>query len=70
VRCSVAGYGPEDGQLEAMAINAGVGAGGDVADLNVVSTVHLAKRVLPGMVDRGRGRVLLTSSIASMVPST
>jgi uncharacterized protein len=68
--------------LEAVAINAGIGAGGEFVDgtdlddelklvnLNVVSTVHLAKRVLPGMVDRGRGRVLLTSSIASMMPST
>jgi uncharacterized protein len=82
VRCGVAGCGPKDGPLEAMAINAGVGAGGEFVDgtdlddelklvnLNVVSTVHLAKRVLPGMVDRGRGQVLLTSSIASMMPST
>jgi uncharacterized protein len=68
--------------LEAVALNAGIGAGGEFVDgtdldeelklvnLNVVSTVHLAKRVLPGMVDRGRGQVLLTSSIASMMPST
>src|ERR1700733_11590843 len=63
--------------LDSIAINAGVGAGGDFAretkleddlnviDLNVRSTVHLAKRVLEDMVARGQGRVLFTSSIAS-----
>jgi short-subunit dehydrogenase len=68
--------------LDAIAINAGVGAGGDfvregdletelnVIDLNVRSTVHLAKRVLEDMVERGRGRVLFTSSIASTMPGT
>ncbi|HET7327965.1 MAG TPA: SDR family NAD(P)-dependent oxidoreductase [Nocardioidaceae bacterium] len=67
--------------VDAIAINAGVGAGGDftrdvalddelaLIQLNVVSTVHLAKRVLPGMVERGNGRVLFTSSIAAMMPS-
>src|SRR5687768_12555306 len=50
--------------LDAIAINAGVGVGGDfthqtdlraelnMINLNVVSSVHLAKRVLPGMVSR------------------
>jgi short-subunit dehydrogenase len=68
--------------VEAIALNAGVGAGGDFArntdlqdelnliQLNVVSTVHLAKRVLPDMVARGRGRVLFTSSIAALMPGT
>jgi short-subunit dehydrogenase len=32
--------------------------------------VHLAKRVLPDMVDRGEGRVLVTSSIAATMPGT
>jgi short-subunit dehydrogenase len=66
--------------VDAVAINAGVGVGGDFArdtdldaeldliDLNVRSTVHLAKRVLPAMVARGEGRVLFTSSIASTMP--
>ncbi len=66
--------------VDALALNAGIGAGGDFAtqtdldqeleliDLNVRSTVHLAKRVVPGMVERGQGRVLLTSSIASTMP--
>jgi len=52
--------------VEAIAINAGVGVGGDfvretsleaelnLLSLNVISTVHLAKRVLPSMVARGR----------------
>lgn len=66
--------------VDAIAINAGRGAGGDftrgtdlrdelnIIDVNVTSTVHLAKRVLPGMVDRGAGRVLFTSSIAATTP--
>jgi short-subunit dehydrogenase len=66
--------------LQAAALNAGLGAGGafvgetkledelQIVDLNVRSTVHLAKRVLPDMVERGEGRVLFTSSIASTMP--
>ncbi|KAB8144985.1 SDR family NAD(P)-dependent oxidoreductase [Chloroflexia bacterium SDU3-3] len=66
--------------IDAIAINAGVGVGGDftrqtslqdeieMINLNVVSTVHLAKRVLPDMVQRGSGRVLFTSSIAALMP--
>jgi short-subunit dehydrogenase len=66
--------------VDAIALNAGRGAGGDftrqtdlrdelnIIDLNVTSTVHLAKRVLPDMVERGEGRVLFTSSIASTMP--
>jgi uncharacterized protein len=68
--------------VDAIAINAGRGIGGDfvrmtdldnelnVIAVNVTSTVHLAKRVLPDMVSRGAGRVLFTSSIASMMPGT
>ncbi|HEU4410842.1 MAG TPA: SDR family NAD(P)-dependent oxidoreductase [Polyangiaceae bacterium] len=67
--------------LEAIAINAGVGVGGDFARetdlqrelelirLNVTSTVHLTKRVVADMVARGKGRVLITSSIAAVMPS-
>jgi short-subunit dehydrogenase len=65
--------------LDAVAINAGVGNAGrfvetslrgdlDLIDLNVASTVHLAKRVLADMVARGRGRVLITSSVAATMP--
>jgi short-subunit dehydrogenase len=66
--------------VDAIALNAGVGAGGDfvrgtaieadlnVIDLNVRSTVHLTKLVLKDMVQRGQGRVLFTSSIAATMP--
>jgi len=66
--------------VDAVALNAGRGAGGDfvrdtdlrdeleVIGVNVTSTVHLAKRVLPAMVARGDGRLLFTSSIASTMP--
>ena len=67
--------------VDAIAINAGVGVGGDFAretdlkdelnliNLNVVSSVHLAKRVVKDMVSRGEGRILFTSSIVSQMPS-
>jgi short-subunit dehydrogenase len=65
--------------VEAIAINAGVGVGGkftetdlqaelNLIELNVVSSVHLAKRVVKEMVDRGQGRILFTSSIAAIMP--
>jgi uncharacterized protein len=69
-------------KVDALALNAGRGIGGDftreteladelnVIDVNVSSTVHLAKRVLPDMVARNSGQVLFTSSIASMMPGT
>jgi short-subunit dehydrogenase len=68
--------------VDVLALNAGRGIGGafvggtdladelNVIDVNVISTVHLAKLALPAMVARGRGRVLITSSIASMMPGT
>ena len=67
--------------LDVVALNAGVGLGGafldtdieaevGVIDLNVTSTVRLAKLVLRDMVARGSGRVLITSSIASTMPGT
>jgi uncharacterized protein len=66
--------------VAAVALNAGVGAGGAfvdgtdiedelrIVDLNVRSTVHLAKRVAHDMAQRGEGRILLTSSIAATMP--
>lgn len=67
--------------LSAAALNAGVGRGdmfleSDLADdlavidLNVRSTVHLAKLVLREMANREAGRVLFTSSVASMMPGS
>ena len=65
--------------VDAVALNAGVGNGGRFLDIdlkdelrliqtNVVSTVHLTKRLLPAMVERGQGRLLFTSSVASTMP--
>lgn len=67
--------------LAAAALNAGMGRGDmflkseldddlSVVDLNVRSTVHLAKLVLREMANRGSGRVLFTSSVASMMPGS
>jgi len=67
--------------VDAAALNAGIGRGGavldtdlqdefDIIDLNVRSTVHLAKLVLRDMATRDRGKVLVTSSIASTMPGS
>ena len=61
--------------LDAAAINAGVGVGGLFAEtdldqeinlvrLNVEGTLHITKRVVQHMVAQGRGRILITASIA------
>ena len=65
--------------LSAAALNAGAGVGGafvdadledllSVVDLDVRSTVHLARLVLADMVRAGSGRVLITSSLVSKMP--
>jgi uncharacterized protein len=66
--------------VAALALNAGIGAGGAFAtetelsdelkliDLNVRSTVQLCKLVVADMVERDQGRILFTSSIASTMP--
>jgi short-subunit dehydrogenase len=66
--------------LDAAALNAGIGVNGDftrdipleddlqLIAVNVNAVVHLAKRVLPGMVERGVGWVLITSSVAATMP--
>jgi uncharacterized protein len=65
--------------VEALALNAGVGSGGpfdetdlrkelEVIAVNVTSTVHLAKRFIPPMVERGSGKVLVTSSLDATQP--
>jgi len=68
--------------VQAVALNAGIGAGGAFADgtaledelklvdLNVRSTVQLAKHAVSDMTQRGEGRILFTSSIASTQPGT
>jgi short-subunit dehydrogenase len=66
-------------QVDALALNAGIGNGGAFIDvpladeerliaLNIGSAVHLAKRIVPDMARRGAGRVLFTSSVASQMP--
>ena len=72
----------DDGRpLAAIALNAGHGQGGafvdndledelSIIDLNITSTVRLAKLVLRDMVARDEGRVLVTSSIASTMPGS
>lgn len=69
-----------DGAPLAVAVlNAGVDVGGSfsetaleddlrLVDLNVRSTVHLAKLVVREMVRQGSGRLLFTASIASKAP--
>jgi short-subunit dehydrogenase len=65
--------------VDVLAVNAGVGVGGEfvrgdlqahlkLVDLNVRSAVHLTRLMLPGMVERGDGAVLFTSSIAATMP--
>ncbi|MET3961594.1 short-subunit dehydrogenase [Marmoricola sp. OAE513] len=65
--------------VAAAALNAGVGVGGaftetdldahlNLVDLNVRSTVHLAKLLSQDMVERGEGRLLFTASIAATSP--
>ena len=66
--------------VDAVALNAGVGVGGpfvetdlaaelNVIQLNCASTVHLGKRAAVAMAGRGKGRILVTSSVAARVPS-
>ncbi|GAB3252605.1 SDR family NAD(P)-dependent oxidoreductase [Kineococcus gypseus] len=66
--------------VDAVAVHAGVGVGGEfvetsledelhLIDLNVVSFVHLAKLAARSMVQRGEGRILITSSLAARVPA-
>lgn len=69
-----------DRPVDALLVNAGIVVGGgafidtdldrhlELIALNVTGAVHLTHRVVSGMVARGQGRVLITSSIASKAP--
>lgn len=68
-------------EVDALMANAGHGLGGsflqqDFADIlhvintNVTGTLHLIQQVARGMVARGRGRILVTGSIAGFQPGT
>lgn len=65
--------------VDALAINAGIGVAGHFAEsdlgaqvellnLNVISPVHMTRRMLPQMLERGSGRILYTASIAATAP--
>jgi len=65
--------------VDLIALNAGVSEGGEFAtgdlaahlrlvDLDVRGTVHLAKLVTADMRERGRGRVLFSSSMVAIMP--
>ena len=65
--------------VDALAVNAGIGNAGpfmqtpvekdvELINLNVTGAVHLTKLLLPGMVDRGAGRILFTASVAGTMP--
>lgn len=67
--------------LTAAALNAGVDVGGyfvggtdleaeiSMIHLNVISQVHLTKRILPAMVATGTGKLLYTASISGTMPT-
>jgi ribitol 2-dehydrogenase len=80
---SVAGMMPQilekAGQLDIFHANAGSYVGGDVLDgdpdawdrmlnLNINATFRTIHAVLPHMVERGTGDVIVTSSVAGLVP--
>lgn len=74
--------GAQGRPLAVAALNAGVGHGGKFAethiddeltiiDLNVISTVHLAKHIVQGMKQERRGgKILFTASIAATMPGS
>jgi len=66
--------------VDALLLNAGIGVGGEFAktdlsdelrmvSLNCMHTIHLTKRVLPDMIARRQGRVLITGSVVSTAPN-
>lgn len=72
----------DDGRVPAaVALNAGMSRAGPfidgdlaadlgIIDLNVRSTVHLAKLILRDMAAQGSGKVLFTSSLVAMMPGS
>ncbi|TFZ06766.1 SDR family NAD(P)-dependent oxidoreductase [Ramlibacter henchirensis] len=68
-------------EVDALMANAGHGLGGrfldqdfhaiqHVIDTNVTGTIYLIQQVARGMVARGRGRILVTGSIAGFQPGS
>ena len=71
----------ELGPVDVLAANAGIGLGHafldqdldrvfDVININVTSTVHLIHHIGGPMRERGQGKILITSSIAALMPGT
>lgn len=67
--------------VDAIALNAGFGVHGEfteteldaevrMIELNCTAVVRLAKHVVPRMRARGKGNVLITSSVAAIIPAT
>lgn len=67
--------------VDALAANAGIGLGHafldqdiegafKVVDTNITGTIHLIHHIGRDMRDTGRGKILITSSIASMIPGS
>lgn len=71
--------GEHDCYLDVLVNNAGAGVGGkfilqdpdsieNVVELNVQVPTRLTRRVLPGMLDRGRGGIINVSSLGGLMP--
>lgn len=67
--------------IDVLCANAGTGHGGafldqevagwrHVIDTNITGTLYLLQKVLPRMVARGEGKVLITGSIAGYIPGS
>lgn len=67
--------------IDYLLANAGTGFGGafidqpmerwrHVIDTNITGTLYLLQQVVTGMVDRGKGRILVTGSIVGFIPGT
>lgn len=70
-----------DRPVDALLANAGRGLGRgfldqdfaeimQVIDTNITGTIYLLRKLLPEMAERGRGRVLITGSIAGLMPGS
>ena len=75
VTTAVAALEAELGPTDVLVANAGIGAYGRLAEMslddaeqlirvNVMGTVHAIKAVLPGMIERRQGRIVVVSSVA------
>lgn len=71
----------DTGPIDALAANAGEGLGHafleqdyarwkHVVDTNITGTCLLLQLAVPAMVERGRGRILITGSIAGLMPGS